>query len=142
MKKVVFDTNVILNAAMGRDGSEMAQELIQAVVDGDVAGVVTANSITDIHFIVKKRAGEEKARLVVYNVLAMFDIAPVDGDACSMALNTDMKDYEDAVLAVCAAREGADYIATNDEGLIGAKGCPVTALRPDDVLRQIKEGGV
>ena len=53
MKKIVaFDTNVILNAAMGRDGSEMAQELIQSVVDGDITGMVTANSITDIHFIV------------------------------------------------------------------------------------------
>lgn len=139
MKKVVFDTNVILNAAMGRDGSEMAQQLIQFVVDGEIAGVVTANSITDIHYIVKKRAGDEKARMVVYNVLALFDIAPVDGDACSMALNTDMSDYEDAVLAVCAAREGADYIATNDEGLIKSKGSPVVALRPDDVVKAIKD---
>lgn len=139
MKKVVFDTNVILNAAMGRDGSEMAQQLIQFVVDGEIAGVVTANSITDIHYIVKKRAGDEKARMVVYNVLALFDIAPVDGDACSMALNTDMGDYEDAVLAVCAAREGADYIATNDEGLIKSKGSPVVALRPDDVVKAIKD---
>ena len=137
MKKVVFDTNVILNAAMGRDGSEMAQQLIQSVVDGEIAGTVTANSITDIHYILKKRAGDEKARMVVYNVLALFDIAPVDGDACSMALNTDMSDYEDAVLAVCAAREGADYIATNDEGLIKAKGSPVTALRPGDVMKAI-----
>lgn len=139
MKKVVFDTNVILNAAMGRDGSEMAQKLIQFVVDGEIVGIVTANSVTDIHYIVKKRAGEEKARLVVYNVLALFDIAPVDGDACSMALNTDMSDYEDAVLAVCAAREGADYIATNDEGLIKSKGSPVVALRPDDVVKAIKD---
>ena len=117
----------------------MAQQLIQFVVDGEIAGVVTANSITDIHYIVKKRAGDEKARMVVYNVLALFDIAPVDGDACSMALNTDMGDYEDAVLAVCAAREGADYIATNDEGLIKSKGSPVVALRPDDVVKAIKD---
>ena len=142
MKKIVaFDTNVILNAAMGRDGSEMAQELIQSVVDGDITGMVTANSITDIHFIVKKRLGDEKARLVVYNVLALFDIASVDGDACSIALNTEMKDYEDAILAVCAAREGADYIATNDEGLIAEKGCPIAALRPDEILRLLKEAG-
>ena len=32
-----------------------------------------------------------------------------------MALNEPMSDYEDAVLAVCAAREGDDYIATGDQ---------------------------
>ena len=31
-----------------------------------------------------------------------------------MVLNEPMSDYEDAVLAVCAKRAGADYIATRD----------------------------
>ena len=123
--KVVFDTNVILDAAMGRPGSESAQELVQA-------------AITDIHYIVKKRLGEEKARLVVYNALSLFDIAAVDGDVCSMALNTGMKDYEDAVLAICAKRAGADYIATRDEGFINESETPVSALQPHDVLSVIR----
>lgn len=136
--KVVLDTNVILDAAMGRPGSEDAQELIQAVIGGEVTGIVTANSITDIHYIVKKRAGEEKARLVVYSVLAIFDIAPVDGDICSLALSTNMKDFEDSVLAVCAEREGAEYIATRDEGFINEKASPVPAAHPRDVMRAIR----
>lgn len=138
MKKAVFDTNVILNAAMGRDGSEMAQELIQAVVDGELIGIVTANTITDIHFIVRKRAGEEKARLVIYNVLALFDIAAVDGDVCLTALNTEMSDYEDAVLAACASREGADYIATSDQDFLKA-GSPVPVKTTADILKLLKE---
>lgn len=139
MKTVVLDTNVILNAAMARDGSEKAQELIQAVVDGKLTGIVTANTITDIHYIVKKRAGESPARMVVYNVLNLFDIAPVDGEVCMAALNTGMSDYEDSVLAVCAAREGADYIATNDEAFIRSGTSPVPAMRPDGVLKAIGE---
>lgn len=139
--KVVFDTNVVLNAAMGRPGHEKAQELIQAVISGEISGIVTANSLTDIHFIVRKRAGEEKARIVIYNVLSLFDIAPVDGDVCLTALSTPMNDYEDAVLAVCAAKEDADYIATNDKGFISVKGSPVLALRPADVLNAIRAEG-
>ena len=136
--KVVFDTNVILDAAMGRPGSESAQELVQAAISGEIVGIVTANSITDIHYIVKKRLGEEKARLVVYNALSLFDIAAVDGDVCSIALNTGMKDYEDAVLAICAKRAGADYIATRDEGFINESETPVSALQPHDVLSVIR----
>ena len=140
MIKVVFDTNVVLNAAMGRSGYEEAQELIQAVISGEISGIVTANSLTDIHFIVRKKVGEEKARIVIYNVLSLFDIAPVDGDVCLTALSAPMSDYEDAVLAVCASKEGADYIATNDKGFISAKGSPVVALCPADVLNAIRTG--
>ena len=46
---VAFGTNVILNAAMGRDGSEYSQKLIQAVISGEITGIVTANTISDIH---------------------------------------------------------------------------------------------
>ena len=52
---VAFDTNVILDAAMGRNDYESAQALVQAVLSEDVTGVVTANTITDIHYIIKKR---------------------------------------------------------------------------------------
>ena len=76
--KVVFDTNMILNAAMGRPGYEEAQELIQAVVNEKISGLITANSITDIHYVVRKKLGEETAREVIYNVLSLFDVAPVD----------------------------------------------------------------
>lgn len=132
--KVVFDTNIIIDAAMGRPGSEKAQELIEASVSGEIYGIVTANTITDIHFIVKKKVGEREARFVINNVLAIFDIAQVDGEICSTALNTGMADYEDSVLAVCAAREEADYIATGDRNFTAEINSPVPAKQPGDIL--------
>ena len=132
--KVVFDTNIILTAAMGRDGSEQAQKLIQAVISGEVTGIVTANTITDIHYVVKKRAGDEAARQVVQNTLELFDVVPVDRKACETALVLQMSDYEDAVLAACANEAEADFIATQDEGFINSSGSPVTALQPNDIL--------
>lgn len=135
---VVFDTNVILDAAMGRPGSEDAQGLIQMVVNEEITGLVTANTITDIHYIVKKRCGESVAREAVQNTLYVFDVTPVDGEACSIALNEPMADYEDAVLAVCAAREEADYIVTRDQAFLTAPS-PVPAMTPTDLLRVIEE---
>lgn len=137
--KVVFDTNVVLNAAMGRPGHEEAQELINAVINGEISGIVTANSITDIHFIVQKRIGEREARAVIYNLLALFDIAPIDGDVCLRALGLPMEDYEDAVLAVCAANEEADYIVTSDKDFLQVQGSPVPARSPAEVLAEVKK---
>lgn len=135
--KVVFDTNMILNAAMGRDGYEQAQKLIQAVISGEVTGIITANTITDIHYIVKKRAGDEAAREVVRSTLDLFHVAPVDRKACETALVLQMSDYEDAVLAACSKEAGADFIATQDKGFIGSKGSPVAVLGPQDILRAL-----
>ncbi len=134
---VVFDTNVIIDAAMGRSGSEDAQELIRMVVNEEITGLVTANTITDIHYIVKKHCGESMAREAVVNTLYVFDIVPVDGEVCAIALNEPMADYEDAVLAVCAAREEADYIVTRDRAFLTAP-TPVPAMTSTDLLRMIE----
>lgn len=108
---VAFDTNVILDAVMGRNDYESAQALVQAVLSEKIVGVVTANTITDIHYIIKKRAGEKMAREVVQNTLDIFEVAPVDGEICTEALNLDMDDFEDAVLAVSADTVGARYLS-------------------------------
>ena len=84
----------------------------------------------------EKAEKREAAREAIFDVLSVFDVAPVDGDACSMALNTTMSDYEDAVLAVCAAREGADYIATGDKGFAKADS-PVQVRTPAEILHLI-----
>lgn len=138
---VAFDTNVILDAAMGRNGSEWAQKLIRLVIAEEITGVATANTITDIHYIVKKRAGDAAARLAVRNTLDLFEIAPVDGEICMAALNSGMDNYEDAVLALSADKVGAEYIATNDKYFINSSESPVAALLPCDILRILQESG-
>lgn len=137
MEKVVFDTNIVLNAAMNRQGSEDALKLIQAVINEEITGMVTANTITDIYYIVKKRCGDSVARAAVQNTMSVFDVIPVDGESCMEALGLPMADYEDAVLAVCAAREEVDYIVTRDQAFLAAP-TPVPAMAPTDLLRVIE----
>lgn len=90
-----------------------------------------------MYYLARKGIGDEAAREAIFDVLSMFDVAPVDGDVCSMALNTPMSDYEDAVLAVCAVREGADYIATGDQGFLKADS-PVQVRTPAQLLHLIE----
>ena len=137
--RIALDTNIILDAAMDRPGSDGAKALIQAVLSEEITGIVTANSITDIHYIVKKRVGEDAARTAVYNALSIFETVPVDAEACMEALNLPMGDYEDAVLSSCAQSAGAEYIVTRDEGLLDEEGCPVAAIRPEDLLNMLRE---
>jgi predicted nucleic acid-binding protein len=137
--KVVFDTNIILDSALERENYEVAQTLVMAVASGSINGIVTGNSVTDIFYIAKKLVDEGTSRRFISDVLAIFDIAPVDGEVCGFALGLPMKDYEDAVLATCAAREEADYIVTRDVGFIREEGCPVPTVSPVDLLHIIRD---
>ena len=135
--KVAFDTNVLLDTILNRPGREDALRLMLAVSEEKFVGVVSANSITDMYYLARKGIGDEAAREAIFDVLSMFDVAPVDGDVCSMALNTPMSDYEDAVLSVCAVREGAVYIATGDQGFLKADS-PVQVRTPAQLLHLIE----
>lgn len=136
--KVAFDTNVLLDTILNRPGREEALRLMLAASEGKIAGLVSANSITDPYYLARKGIGNQAAREVIFDVLSIFDVALVDGDACSMALNEPMSDYEDAVLTVCAAREGADYIVTSDQGFLKTES-PVQVRTPAALLHVIDE---
>lgn len=136
--KIVFDTNVLLNAILNRPGRAEALQLMLAVAEEQITGIVSANSITDLYYLSRKGIGDKAAREAVFDILSMFDVAAVDGDVCAMALNTPMHDYEDAVLAVCAARGEADYIATCDQVFLKADS-PVPARTPDELLAMLEQ---
>lgn len=136
--RIAFDTNVLIDAIANRADYDAAQSLIMAVADEKVSGVITANSITDIYYIARKVVGDENARNAIWNLMTVFDVAPVDGEACATALSVQMSDFEDAVLAVCAAREDVDYIVSRDQGFLKASGCPVTVIEPSALLDVIQ----
>ena len=135
--KIAFDTNVLLDTILNRPGRECALRLMLAAAEEKAAGVVSANSITDLYYLSRKGIGDQAAREAVFDILSIFDISAVEGDAFAMELNAPMSDYEDAVLAVCAAREGCDYIATNDKGLLQANS-PIPAKTPAELLTMME----
>ena len=137
--KIAFDTNVLLDAIANRAEYREAQALIMKVADERIEGLVAASSITDIYYIARKIIGDERARDAIRNLLKVFSVAGVDDMICLSALDIPMKDYEDAVLAVCSARANADYIATRDKEFLESNS-PVPAKSPRDLL-DIIEGG-
>lgn len=135
--KVVFDTNIILDATLRRDNYRTAQALIMAVAREDMTGIVTANSITDIYYIARKSIGDQKARDVISYILQIFHVAVIDGAVCSKALISQMNDFEDAVVSVCASNLDADYIVSRDKAFAESPYCPVNVLHPDALLEII-----
>lgn len=132
--KIALDTNVLLDVVLRRGKYQESLKLAFLIAKGEADGLISANSITDIYYIARKSIGDDKAREAVADLMAIFDVAPIDGDTCATALYTPMSDYEDAVLAVCAANAGAEYVVTRDEWFLSTEGSPVQAIRPSKAI--------
>ena len=135
--KIAFDTNVLLDAIVERGNYQDAQALVMAVANEKVDGLISANSITDIYYILRKRIGDEKSREAILNLMSVFEIANVDAEICATALGTPMKDFEDAVLAVSAKDNGAEIVVTGDRDFLEDKNAPIEVRTVREVLDTI-----
>ena len=135
MIKALIDTNVVLDALATREPFHAeAERIFLLAAEEKCQGFVTANSITDIYYLVRKNASEAVARDALRNLLQVFAIVDISGKDCENALESPLDDYEDALVAVCALRIGADYIITRDEDFLRAQS-PVCVVAPAEFLK-------
>lgn len=141
---VLIDTNVILDAMTAREPfNEAAQALFLMAADNVFAGFITASSATDIYYLIHKYGRtEERAfsavecREKMRGLYELFRPLDVNAADCIAALDTDMQDYEDAVLATVAKRHKMEYIVTRN--LEDFKTSLVKAISPNDFIEILR----
>ena len=115
-KRVVIDTNVILDYLLGR-GSKSHQEAIKQIYNSSIyglcEGVITASTLTDLFYILDGAAGVD-ARREVKKLIQVHTVLTVTEADCLQALDSTMTDFEDAVLAACAKRNQIDSLVTTN----------------------------
>jgi predicted nucleic acid-binding protein len=132
MKRVLFDTNVVLDVLLDRQPYVEASAAAWAAVETGVAeGMLAAHAVTTIHYLVRKERGNAKARRIVSAILRVFGVAAVDAAVLQEALELPWPDFEDAVTAAAARSAGCEFIVTRDPR--GFRGSPVRSLTPEAV---------
>jgi predicted nucleic acid-binding protein len=128
MKRVLFDTNVVLDVLLDRQPYVEASAAAWAAVETGVAeGMLAAHAVTTIHYLVRKERGNAKARRIVSAILRVFGVAAVDAAVLQEALELPWPDFEDAVTAAAARAAGCEL--TRDPK--GFRGSPVRSLTPE-----------
>ncbi|MDO9557221.1 MAG: PIN domain-containing protein [Coriobacteriia bacterium] len=113
--RVLFDTNVVLDVLLAREPHvEVAAQLFSLADNGVIAGILSATTVTTIHYIASKTVGAAAAARHIEQLLAMFDVACVDRPVLQAALALDYPDFEDAVLHEAARTAGAEAIVTRN----------------------------
>ncbi|HVJ49273.1 PIN domain-containing protein [Desulfitobacterium sp.] len=132
--KVLIDTNVILDAVIGRTPHNVsAEKLFLLMAEDKLNASITASAVTDIYYLLYKHLYDAyQAKQVLFKLFSLFEVLDVTQSDCAKALSMPMNDYEDALLATCARRRKLDLIITRN--LKDFTDSPVKAITPDDFL--------
>jgi predicted nucleic acid-binding protein len=135
--KILIDINVIIDYMADRTPfADHAEQLLALCESGKVTGLVTANAITDIYYVVREVAGKEKTLEAIRTFCSILDITDVGKADILNAMELEMPDYEDALAAQCAKRIKANCIITRN--ISDYVNSPVPAIEPADFLSQFK----
>lgn len=130
MTRALFDVNVVLDVLLDRHPDAQASAAAWAAVEtGAVEGLLAAQAVTTIHYLVSKELGAVKARRIITAILKVFGVAALDGEVIREALQLSCSDFEDAVTAAAGRRAGCDLIVTRDPR--GFHGSPVRSVTPE-----------
>ena len=133
MKQVLFDTNIILDIALQREPFfETSAQIFSKIDEGEIKGFLTASSITDIYFISKKASGREKTIAFIRELIDILEVISVTKNTIINALNTEFKDFEDAVQYCVADMNCMDVIVTRNKS--DFKHSTIAVHTPDELL--------
>lgn len=134
--KILIDTNVILDVLCNRkDFVEDSAKIFKLCEVKKLAGHISALSIPNIVYIMRKELDEEKIREVIEKLSLVFEFVDLKGDDLKKASMLNFADYEDAVQSQQANRIKADYIVTRN--IKDYKNSRVMAIKPTELLERI-----
>ncbi len=138
MKKILLDTNVIIDIALEREPFvKKSVELLRLINKQNIKAFVTATTVTDIYYITQKKTGHDKTIEFLKNLFEYIKIAGVDTVSILNALNSDMKDFEDAVQTETAKQFDIHAIVTRNKK--DFENSNLKVFSPDEYINELKK---
>lgn len=131
--RVLIDTNVILDVWLAREPFlRDSAQLLSAAETGAITAIICPTTITTLHYLVKRTRGDAKARSLIDSLFQICEVGALQKQDIAVALESKMKDFEDAVIEAVALESDADLIATRN--LADFKRSRVPAREPQKII--------
>lgn len=114
--RVLIDTNVILDWIMAREpNAANAKQIMEQCLFGQVQGYITAHSLTDIFYILRKDFSVERRKQLLQLLCEGMNVIPEGQQTILEALRREQwRDLEDALQMQCAKEANVEYIITQN----------------------------
>jgi predicted nucleic acid-binding protein len=131
--------NVVLDFVLDRPPfGEAASALWASAERKEIEAVIPAHGVTTVFYLAARQRDSTFARRVVSDLLAVPDVAPVDGAVLRRALTLAWRDFENAVCAAAAEGAGCDTLVTRDPK--GYRGSSVVIMDPPTAASLLRRG--
>ena len=135
---LLIDSNIILDMVQRREPfSANFKEIIADCIKQKYQGFVSAHSLCDIYYILRKDLSVIQRLKLVEMFCQFFTVIPEkSNDFIAVVQNPNTEDLEDGLQIQCATKSGLDYIVTRN--IDDFKNSSVPAILPSDFLAQNK----
>lgn len=133
MRRVLFDSDVLLDVLAQRQPFVVASaQALNMVTQPQVQGYVSGHAVTNIFYILRRQVGSEAARELLSRLLQHLHVASLTDEVVRAALQSSIKDFEDAVTSEAANAVGVEVIVTQNTPDFVASSIP--AVLPEEFL--------
>jgi predicted nucleic acid-binding protein len=133
MKNTVIDINIFMDFLFKRQGHENIVEMFKFCMKGNIKGFICAHEITTLcYFLDKAEKDKSKIKKVISGLMKRFIVIEINEELLNKALNSEIDDFEDAVIEVSAIDRNADYIITRNTK--DFKKSVIPAKTPEELL--------
>jgi predicted nucleic acid-binding protein len=137
MKNIFLDSNILMDIFANRQPFVKASlEIYKLGVNNEIKLYTSSNTITTLHYLLKKFINEDKIRMALEEILENIEIIAVDINIIQKSLKSNHKDFEDAIQITAAQSINTmDCIITRD--LKDFKFSEINVFTPDEFLNTI-----
>lgn len=137
MDKILIDTDVILDFFFDRKPfSEESTKILILCEKKSVVGFITPVMISNIYYLLKKTAKHEKVIESLKMLMNIVEVATINKQTILNALNSEFKDFEDALQNFSAQDEkGIKVIITRN--IKDYKTSNLSLMTPESYLKAI-----
>ena len=141
MKRILIDTDVILDFFFDRKPfSDDAAIVLNMCQRNHIQGFVTPVIISNCYYLLRRTAPHNKVTDKLKLLLSITDVLNMNKQTVMNALNSDFKDFEDALQNFAAVSNGTiDVIVTRN--VKDFKKSEIAVLTPESFLKLTKSGG-
>ncbi len=136
---VLVDTCVIIDSLQHRmPFAQYSDALCLEAASGKISGFITANSISDIYYILHRSLHDNNdAREALKKLCLSFGILDTTEMDCINALSSPVSDFEDAMMVETGTRCHIDCIVTRNTK--DFKNSTLAVYEPDEFLENLNE---
>ena len=137
MTRILIDTDVILDFFFDRQPfAEHASKIFSLCESKKITGFVTPVIISNVYYLLRQSAKHEKVIEKLKLLVSITEIAVMDKEVVTQALNSDFKDFEDALQNYSAEiHKEIDLIITRNTK--DFKNSKLAVMTPDNYIKSI-----